>query len=104
MMQYTKRFCKEKIFGDSEIPLKIALVEGGLMVYVKDDDNDQDKWRLCFGLPEVHDMNEFWFSVSAATGASNVFTYDVTELKIFSDLPNEKFAQFLENDSDFKPV
>jgi hypothetical protein len=72
------------------------------MVYVKDDDNDQEKWRLCFGLPEVHDMNEFWFSVSAATGASNVFTYDVTELKIFSDLPNEKFTQFLENDSDYQ--
>ena len=40
-------------------------------------------------------MNEFWFSVSAATGDTNVFTYDVTELKIFSDMPNEVLEEFL---------
>ena len=47
-------------------------------------------------------MNEFWFSVSAATGGNNVFTYDVTELKIFSDLPNDELTQFLSKDSDYK--
>ena len=102
MMQYTKRFCKEKLFGDSEIPLKIALVEGGLMVYVKEDKSQNDKYKLCFGIPEVQGMNEFWFSVSAATGSTNVFTYDVTELKIFSDLPNDDFTQFLRKDPDYK--
>jgi len=63
-MLFTKRFCKVKMFGDNEIPIKIALVAGGLMVYIGDE---SDKYNLCFGIPEAN-VNEFFFSISASTG------------------------------------
>jgi hypothetical protein len=53
-MKFTKRFCKFKMFNDDKIPIKIALVAGGLMVYTKEDDSD--KFNLCFGIPEAGSM------------------------------------------------
>ena len=72
------------MFGKTSIPIKIALVAGGLMVYHKEDDTD--KYNLCFGIPETKYLEHFYFSVSASTGPTNVFTYDITDLKIFSDI------------------
>ena len=61
------RFCRLKMWGDREIPLKIALVAGGLMVYTKEDKKDS-KYSLCFGIPEANGIQDFWFSISAQTG------------------------------------
>ena len=54
------------------------------MIYTKEDDTD--KYNLCFGIPEAKFLQNFYFSISAATGPTNVFTYDITELKVFSDV------------------
>ena len=33
--------------------------------------------------------------ISANTDAKNLFTYDITELKVYSDIQNAKFEKFL---------
>lgn len=44
--------CKLNIFGNQEgIPIKIALIEESVIIYIKD--KSTDKYELCFGFADV---------------------------------------------------
>ncbi len=47
-------------------------------------------------MSDLQFLNEAYVQLSASSGEGNAFSYDIKEMKIFSDIQNPEFEKFLE--------
>lgn len=91
--------CRRKLVGSGLQQLKLIYSEGILLAYTKSE--KETKYSLCFSLTSkfVRLFRKFAVALSASTSKTATQLHEVTELKIFSDVPVEKnISGFLNED------